>query len=106
SGCSAWGSTSSRSAQPHQPQHPPLKRTDPRQRDGTTVLQTTVRRHHTDVHQGSSAMFIATAIVSAVLALMLTLSAIMKLRHNSQVVESIHEMVGVPLSWFPVLAAL
>jgi uncharacterized membrane protein YphA (DoxX/SURF4 family) len=51
-------------------------------------------------------MFIATVIVSVILALALTLSAAMKLRRHPQIVESIHGVVGVPLDRFWVLAAL
>lgn len=51
-------------------------------------------------------MFIATVIVSIATALMLTLSAAMKLQRNDQVVETINRVVGVPLRWFPALAGL
>ncbi|MGB3409915.1 MAG: DoxX family protein [Microthrixaceae bacterium] len=51
-------------------------------------------------------MFIATVIVSILLALMVTMSAAMKLQKNDKVVEGIHGTVGVPLNMFPVLAGL
>ena len=51
-------------------------------------------------------MFTATVIVSVLLALVLTLSATMKLRRNPQVVESVHGVVGVPLDRFWILAGL
>lgn len=51
-------------------------------------------------------MFIATVIVSAILALALALSAAMKLQRNPQIVGSIHDVVGVPLDRFWMLASL
>ena len=51
-------------------------------------------------------MFIATVIVSAILALALALSAAMKLQRNPQIVESVHGVVGFPLDLFWVLATL
>jgi uncharacterized membrane protein YphA (DoxX/SURF4 family) len=51
-------------------------------------------------------MFIATVIVSVILALVLTLSAAMKLRRQPQIVESIHGVVGFPLDRFWILAGL
>lgn len=51
-------------------------------------------------------MFIALAIVTALLALVALNSAVMKLRKNEQVVDVIHGTVGVPLRYLPVLAAL
>ncbi len=51
-------------------------------------------------------MFITTVIVSVVLALALVVSAAMKLQQNPQVVAPIHDVVGVPMRWFAVLAAL
>jgi uncharacterized membrane protein YphA (DoxX/SURF4 family) len=51
-------------------------------------------------------MFTTTVIVSVILALVLTLSATMKLRRNPQVVESVHGVVGVPLDRFWILAGL
>jgi hypothetical protein len=51
-------------------------------------------------------MFIAYIAIAAVLALMLLASAAFKLRRDPRVVRSIHENVGVPLRFFPLLAAL
>jgi hypothetical protein len=51
-------------------------------------------------------MFIAYVIIAPVLALMLLASAAFKLRRDPRVVGSIHEIVGVPLRYFPHLAAL
>ncbi|KRF20087.1 hypothetical protein ASG90_19205 [Nocardioides sp. Soil797] len=51
-------------------------------------------------------MFIALVITTVLLALIATNSAVMKLRKNEQVIESIHGTVGVPLRYLPVLAAL
>ena len=51
-------------------------------------------------------MFVATVIVSVILALALALSAAMKLRRQPQIVESIHGVIGVPLDRFWVLAGL
>jgi len=51
-------------------------------------------------------MFIATVIVSVILALILTVSAAMKLRRQPQIVDSIHGVIGVPLERFWVLAGL
>lgn len=45
------------------------------------------------------------ATLAIVMALMATLSAIMKLRHDPTVTRSIHDVVGVPLKFFPFLAA-
>lgn len=51
-------------------------------------------------------MFVATAIVSVILALALTLSATMKLKRNPRIVESVHGVVRFPLELFWVLASL
>ncbi len=48
-------------------------------------------------------MFIACVVVSAVMAVMVTLSGIFKLARSPQVVEGIGGL-GVPLTWFPWLA--
>ena len=45
-------------------------------------------------------------IAAVVLAAMLTISAILKLRQHEESVRIIHGVVGVPLRLFPVLAAL
>ncbi|HEX9504644.1 MAG TPA: DoxX family protein [Acidimicrobiia bacterium] len=50
-------------------------------------------------------MFIAYVVVAALLAAALVLSASFKLRHEERAVHNIHEVVGVPLSWFPPRAA-
>lgn len=51
-------------------------------------------------------MFIATVIATVLLALLAGNSAVMKLRKHDQVVAVIGGTVGVPASYFPVLAAL
>jgi uncharacterized membrane protein YphA (DoxX/SURF4 family) len=51
-------------------------------------------------------MFIALNITAVLLAAMLAMSASMKLRKNEQAVAVISRTVGVPLRFFPVLAAL
>lgn len=51
-------------------------------------------------------MFLATAVVSVILAVLLTLSAAMKLQRNPQVVDSVHGVVGFPLDRFWILALL
>lgn len=53
-----------------------------------------------------AAVFIAAASVSVILAVVLALSATMKLQRNPQVVESVHGVVGFPLDRFWVLASL
>lgn len=50
-------------------------------------------------------MFIAYCVISVLYAAMLTFSGILKLQLNPQVVQIIHDVVGVPLQFFPVLAA-
>jgi len=50
-------------------------------------------------------MFIAYCVIAVLYAVMLTFSAILKLQLSPQVVQIIHEVIGVPLSMFPVLAA-
>ena len=48
-------------------------------------------------------MYVAiTVIVAAIVAL----SGVMKIRRDPQVVRKIHEIVGVPLAYFPLLAAV
>jgi hypothetical protein len=51
-------------------------------------------------------MFIALIITAVLLAAMLAMSASMKLRKNERAVAVISGTVGVPLRFFPVLAAL
>jgi sorbitol-specific phosphotransferase system component IIC len=51
-------------------------------------------------------MFIAYCVLAVIYAVMLTFSGVTKLQHNPQAVQIIHETVGVPLGFFPVLAAL
>lgn len=51
-------------------------------------------------------MRIAYIVVAAVFAIMLTMSARMKLTHDPLAVEVIGGIVGVPLRFFPVLALL
>ena len=50
-------------------------------------------------------MYIAYIVIAALLALALVASATLKLRRDPRAVGSIHETVGVPLRWFPYLAA-
>jgi uncharacterized membrane protein YphA (DoxX/SURF4 family) len=49
-------------------------------------------------------MLIAYAAVAAIYAVLLGLSARLKLTHDERAVEVIGKIVGVPLSWFPWLA--
>ena len=52
-------------------------------------------------------MTIAYSALAALSALLLAaVSATGKLRRNPYIVRSVHEVVGVPLHWFPILAAL
>lgn len=51
-------------------------------------------------------MYVAYIIVSAIFAVMLTMSARMKLVREPLAVEVIGDVVGVPLRFFPVLALL
>ena len=50
-------------------------------------------------------MFIAYSIIAVLYSAMLTFSAILKIQEDPQVVRGIHEVIGVPLAFFPVLAA-
>ena len=49
-------------------------------------------------------LFIAYVVVAALMGPMMFFSAIMKLKQNPGAVHTIHEVVGVPLSLFPLLA--
>ncbi len=49
-------------------------------------------------------MSVAYVVIAVLLALMLLFSASLKLRRDPGIVHGIHEVVGVPLSWFPFLA--
>ncbi len=51
-------------------------------------------------------MFLTCVIASVVLAAMLVISAALKLRRHEEAVHVIHEVVGVPLRFFPALAAI
>jgi uncharacterized membrane protein YphA (DoxX/SURF4 family) len=51
-------------------------------------------------------VFIALAIITALLAFVAVSSAVMKIRKNEQVVTTINGTVGVPMTVLPVLAAL
>jgi uncharacterized membrane protein YphA (DoxX/SURF4 family) len=51
-------------------------------------------------------VFIALVIATVLLAFIAVNSAMMKLRKNDQVVDTIHGTVGVPMRFLPVLAAL
>jgi hypothetical protein len=50
-------------------------------------------------------MFIAYCVLAVVYSGMLIFSGILKLQHTPQAVQIIHELIGVPLEYFPVLAA-
>ena len=50
-------------------------------------------------------MFVAYAVVAILLSLALVASGGAKLTKQPKVVESIHSALGVPMSWFPALAA-
>jgi hypothetical protein len=50
-------------------------------------------------------MFIAYSILAVLYSAMLVFSAVGKLRLDPQQVQIIHDVIGVPLSLFPVLAA-
>ena len=51
-------------------------------------------------------MFIAYCVLAVLYAAMLTFSGITKLQPHPDAVKIIHEVIGVPLAFFPVLAAL
>jgi uncharacterized membrane protein YphA (DoxX/SURF4 family) len=50
-------------------------------------------------------MFIAYIIVAVVMAFFAVGSGVAKLQHNPRVVAGVNGVVGVPIPWFPVLAA-
>lgn len=50
-------------------------------------------------------MFIAYIIIAVLMSLLAVASGAAKLQHNPRVVSGIHGVVGVPMPWFPVLAA-
>jgi len=50
-------------------------------------------------------MDIAYLVVTLVLAAMVAFSGLGKLRRDPRIVQVIHEVVGVPLQYFPLLAA-
>ena len=50
-------------------------------------------------------MTTAFVVVTVLSALMTAFSALMKIRHDPKVVKIIHETVGVPMNFFPHLAA-
>ena len=50
-------------------------------------------------------LFIAYVVLAVLMALMMFFSAGTKLTHNPGAVHVIHEVIGVPLALFPVLAA-
>ncbi len=52
-----------------------------------------------------SELFIASTIIAIVMSLLLVFSGVGKLRHDPRQVHTIHEVVGVPMRWFPWLAA-
>jgi thiamine transporter ThiT len=49
-------------------------------------------------------VFVAYVVIAVLLSLALVLSASQKLRHDPSAVRIIHEVVHVPMSWFPFLA--
>lgn len=51
-------------------------------------------------------MFIAYCIVAVLYSGMLVLSGVSKLQHHPEAVAIIHQLIGVPLAFFPVLALL
>ena len=51
-------------------------------------------------------MQIAYIVIALVLALMATMSGVLKLRQDPRIVKSINEVVGVPMKFLPILAAL
>src|SRR5579864_6348127 len=50
-------------------------------------------------------MGIAYLVITIVLAAIVTFSGIRKIRHDPRIVQVIHELIGVPLKYFPSLAA-
>jgi hypothetical protein len=50
-------------------------------------------------------MSIAYALLAVVMSLMVAFSGMMKVRHDPKTSRIIHEVVGVPLRFFPLLAA-
>lgn len=50
-------------------------------------------------------MFIAYCVLALVYAVMLAFSGVTKLQHHPDAIQIIHERVGVPLAFFPLLAA-
>ena len=50
-------------------------------------------------------MGIAYLVITILLAAIVTFSGIGKIRHNPRIVQVIHELIGVPLKYFPLLAA-
>ena len=50
-------------------------------------------------------MSIAYLVITTLLAAIVTFSGIGKIRRDPYIVQSIHEVVGIPLKYFPLLAA-
>ena len=50
-------------------------------------------------------MFIAYIISGILMAALATFSAVAKLRRNPRVMKSLHEEIGIPMTWIRVLAA-
>lgn len=50
-------------------------------------------------------MLIAYVSIAVIASLLLIVSGLGKLRHHRYIVRTVHDVVGVPLHWFPVLAA-
>ena len=51
-------------------------------------------------------MFAAYVGIAIVSSLLLAFSGLGKLRRNSYIVKTVHEVAGVPIQWFPFLAGL
>jgi hypothetical protein len=54
---------------------------------------------------GARGLTIAYNVVAVLVGIMMSISASGKLTYNPGAVKIIHEVIGVPLSWFPVLGA-
>lgn len=50
-------------------------------------------------------MFVAYCVIAVLYSVSLAFSGVLKLQHNPQVVQLIHERIGVPLEYLPLLAA-
>lgn len=50
-------------------------------------------------------MFVAYCVIAVLYGAMLVFSGVFKLQENPQAVKIIHDLIGVPLAFFPLLAA-